>query len=173
MRGSIAALFNKAKEFSQPLLDEAGIAAAESGAAKMRAPDTDRHRAISEARELEQLEAAYSCLFGAHGGKSSAQIAVEHKSAADEIEEVLERASHISRPDDRTQRKIAKLRIALDDHRRKQGVAERLAAANVKQRAEFEADGRMARLLALRKARTERQATQLSDMDVVDAIAAL
>lgn len=133
-------------------LPELNLAKVEQGVAASRPKDSPRHIELAEAQELEQLEAASRALFEPQG-ESWDDIARKHRARVKELSEAIKQVKDAQpgRMSDSVQRKIARAETELEGLVRRLGNAERAAAATVAARAEFESDGRLARLKELRQ----------------------
>ena len=150
MATSILNILNKAAaERGEAPAQVVDFAKVEQGLAASRPKPSARDIERSDQLELEQLEAAATSLF-APAGESWDDLARAHRERIAELSEAITAAKQ----EPLTNREVIKVKRAeaeLSSLVRKCAIAEGRATASAKARAEFEQDGRLARLKELRK----------------------
>lgn len=150
MQTSVLNIIRRANPVRQ--LDEAGVAQAESAAAKATRDNDARNprlRAQQEDLELEQLEAAHRCIFDGDGGE---QLVADHRVRVGELELGIQRAKEIlrSRPgsvvEGKLRKKLQRAETELEGLQRRLTFAEGKLEANRKARKAWD-DSRRQELL--------------------------
>ena len=163
MATSVLNILNKAAaERGEAPAQVVDFAKVEQAVAANRPKPSARDIELAEARELAQLESAYNSLFEANG-ESWESVAKRRRERVQELSEAVKQVKdqYGSHPPRDIERKLEKAETELSGLVRKLANAEALAAANVQARFEFEQDGRLARLKALRQAKAARKRNPL------------